>query len=102
MDFNFSKENEENNNLIDEIKNISIEDSQKKKKFSIENINQCFDMAFKYNNDNDLQINYDEEKDILIKDKFLMAVINLDILADSQLSTVSLNIINKDSWVGVE
>ena len=58
-------------------------------------------MTFKYN-DNDLQINYDEEKDILIKDKFLMAVINLDILADSQLSTVSLNIINKDSWVGVE
>jgi hypothetical protein len=59
-------------------------------------------MKFKYNNkdniDNNLKINFDDEKDILIKDKFLMAVLNLDILSDSQLSTIVLNIIDKESW----
>lgn len=67
---------------------------------------QYFDMKFKANdyeeNQKKLKVEFNREKDILISDKFLMAVINLDILSKSQISTVVLNIINKESWSKID
>jgi hypothetical protein len=102
--FNLEKENDNDNNdnnnntLLNDIKNISIKDKEKGNNFYIKNIAQYFDLKFKYNNNNNINIDFNSEKDILIKDKFLLAVLNLDILSDSQLSTVVLNIIDKESW----
>jgi hypothetical protein len=105
---NSNEDNSQINSItfMENLRNISIDNSLGKKeneieKFFIENIDQYFKMSFKYNIDYDknIQINYNQNEDIIIKENFLIAVINLDILADSsQISTVFLNIINKDSW----
>ncbi len=113
FDFNFHNKDKDNNDyynndiLFEDIKKISIEDPKKENIFSIENVEQYFDMKFRYNYNNndinsDLLINIDEEKDILIKDNFLIAIINMDNLSDSEISTIVLNIIDKDLWSEIQ
>jgi hypothetical protein len=108
LNINSHKENLEINFLLENLRNISIEKSLKEtekeneiEKYSIINIEEYFKLSFKYNKDynKNIQINYNENEDILIKENFLIAIINLDILAESsQISTVFLNIITKDYW----
>lgn len=105
LEFKNNNENNENKNyLIENMKNILIENfensEEKNQKFSLNSIEQNYKMSFKFNKDYDknLQINFNEENDILIENKFLMAVINLDIMEDTRISTIFLDIVDKEFW----
>ncbi len=74
-------------------------------KFQVESFNQIenFSLGIEINKNNltNSQIeleNIDENKDIVIKNDFLIALINPDLLSDLQLPTLSAFIIKKDSW----
>ncbi len=97
---NKQDENEQNLLFKDEIKKVVIENNETGEQKNIQNIKQAYNSIFRfdreYKNNPILKPN---ENDILIKDAFLISIINLDVLADSQISTVFLSFVEKDFWV---
>ena len=69
----------------------------------VENLEFCIE---KNNNNNEIKSsiinfeeNYDENKDIIIKNDFLIAFINSDLLCDFNISTTSAFIVKKSFWI---
>ena len=78
-------------------------------KYYIESFNQIEDFIFGIentkNNLSNSRIEFDsinEEKDIIIKNEFLIALINPDILDDLQLPTISAFSVKKEFWEKIE
>lgn len=103
LDINHSGEDENNNEnypLLHDIKNSLIENSETGENKNVQKILQSYNSIFRY--DKEFQNNpilNPMENDIVIKNTFLISVINLDILADSQISTVFLSVIDKEFWI---
>ena len=93
-------ENEQNLLFKEEIKNTFIEDKETGEQKNIRNIKQAYNSIFRFDREykNNPTVK-PTEKDILIKDSFFISIINLDILADSHISTVFLSVVDKDCWV---
>lgn len=96
--------NDENNfSLIEDVKNIELEILDKGEKNNIHNVFQCYNSLFRfdkhYKNNPILKPLVNE---IVINDSYLISIINLDVLADSHISTVFLSIIDKDLWINDE
>ncbi len=78
-------------------------------KFYIESFNQIEDFIFGIenvkNNLTNSRIEFDsinEEKDLIVKNEFLIALINPDLLDDLQLPTISAFVVKKDFWEKIE
>ena len=78
-------------------------------KYYIESFNQIEDFIFgienSKNNLTNSKIEFDninEEKDIIVKNEFLIALINPDLLDDLQLPTISAFVVKKDFWEKIE
>jgi hypothetical protein len=70
----------------------------------VENLEFCIEKNINNNNENKTSIinfeeNYDENKDIIIKNDFLIAFINSDLLCDFNISTTSAFIVKKSFWI---
>ena len=86
--------------FLDEIKKTYIEDDENAEQKNIRNIKQTYNSIFKFDEEYKNNPNVKpSQKDILIKDSFLISIINLDILADSHISPVFLSVVDKDFWV---
>jgi hypothetical protein len=86
--------------FLDEIKKTYIEDDENAEQKNIRNIKQTYNSIFKFDEEyKNNPIVKPSQKDILIKDSFLISIINLDILADSHISPVFLSVVDKDFWV---
>ena len=46
--------------------------------------------------------NINEEKDIIVKNEFLIALINPDLLDDLKLPTISVFVVKKEFWEKIE
>ena len=73
--------------------------------YYIQNLNQIEDFVFgiEKNKNNLINANLslqtiDKNKDIVIKDEFLIALINADLLCDMHIPTISAFIVKKDFW----
>lgn len=100
ISYNNQSESEQNLIFQEELKQTIIENDEATEQKNIKNIKQSFNTIFRFdshyiNNPNTKP----KDKDILIKDSFLISIINLDILADSHISTVFLSKVDQDSWV---
>lgn len=103
LDINHSSEEENNIEdypLLNNIKNSLIENSETGENKNVRKILQSYNSIFRYDKEfKNNPILKPLENDIVIKDTFLISVINLDILADSQISTVFLSTIEKEYWI---
>jgi len=93
-------EHEQNSFFRQEIKNTFIEDNESGEEKKIKNIKQAYNSIFRFDlgYSNNPIINPDE-KDILINETFLISIVNLDVLTDSQISTVFLSVVDKNMWL---
>ena len=78
-------------------------------KYYIESFNQIEDFIFgienSKNNLTNSKIEFDninEEKDIIVKNEFLIALINPDLLDDLKLPTISVFVVKKEFWEKIE
>lgn len=96
---NQQDENEQNLLFKEEIKNVVIENNETGEQKNIQNIKQAYNSIFKFDREyKNNPIVIPNENDIFIKDSFLISIINLDMMADSHISTVFLSVIDKDLW----
>ena len=82
-----------------------IQLSNDKGNYYIQNLNQIEDFVFGIENNKNNLINanlslqsIDKNKDIVIKDEFLIALINADLLCDMHIPTISAFIVKKEFW----
>ncbi len=99
--YNFYQSNNSDcNSLIKDLKNTSIENCENGDHKYINIINESYNSIFRYDVDYDKNpILNPSEDDIVINNTFLISVINLDVLADSHISTVFLSVIDKELWI---
>ena len=71
------------------------------KNFKICNIEEDIKIKFNYDSNQELgfKINQPEKNDIIIKDNFLIAIVNIDILTNLSIPSILLFYITKENWI---
>jgi hypothetical protein len=94
----FKSFNLKNSNSLKDISQISINKNSIEK--DIEFLEQNIEIEMKGDNDykNGLKL-LPNENDIVIKNSFLIAVINMDILSEFSIPTIFTTIVKKDSFI---
>ena len=73
------------------------------KNFKICNIEEDIKIKFNYDSNQELgfKINQPEKNDIIIKDNFLIAIVNIDILTNLSIPSILLFYITKENWIKI-
>ena len=71
------------------------------KEFKVCNIEEDIKIKFNYDSNQELgfKINQPEKNDIIIKDNFLIAIVNIDILTNLSIPSILLFYITKENWI---
>ena len=89
-----------NISLIDELKNVNLEVIDKSEINEINNLFESYDSIFRF--DKDYKKNpllKPSDSDIVIHDSFLLSLINLDVFAESEISTLFFSLVDKMNWI---
>ena len=101
--FSYKKRNDEDENKNDNTKilnliNYDILDYNESFDFCIENLSNN-DIKFSFSLDKNL---YENDQVAIIKNNFIVAVINNDLILDHQIPSMSIYYIKKENWVKVQ
>lgn len=93
----FTLETNYNSKNISCLNNVNI--SKNKKKYRLDNIEENIKVEYKIEENNSSFKISKEETDIIIKEDFLMSIVNYDILSNLSFPSFLLFKINKENWI---
>lgn len=78
-------------------------DNVDSEEYKISSLEEVLDCRFKYDNEYQKTFKiHPDDRDIVIDDTFLIAIINLDVCSDLNIPTVFLSLVTRDSWIKSE